>query len=692
MRRLSIAAKIGGGFLSVGLVLVISGFVGFWVINSLTQSLSQITGPVWDSMESANAGMRGIQKQLIAVDLVLRSTGENHDVEITEAEQFTTQAFQGMKSSGRVEQASLVEVDANLQKFSSAREDLLDAYRKFKESETELSENSATFQNFLVAVERLSSQRMLERDLNTKSAEDIEMAAEDGFGNEVAVQEEEAGVDNDSWAIINAAGEARLAILSRLDLYRRFMDEPADKNISANMDVLYEDLAYAVEVINEGGSIDKPVTDGLYAGKSYHQVIEALLLQHKDTLVTAMDGFLKMHVAHKTYAGIAETLMHQVENLTTDNRASVDIELVELDSLVIAGESTLYLSLLIGLGVAGVVSWLTVKTISGSVREIREQLHNIAEGEGDLTVSLQVKGNDEIADLAHEFNAFREKLRGMVSGLQTSIQQLVGTTRSIASVADSTGDEIQQQQRAVQSVATAINELATSFQEVTGNTSRAAVQAGDADRESAHGRSVVQETVMIIEKVASEVEHATGVVNSLGEKSEAIDSVLDVIRGISEQTNLLALNAAIEAARAGEQGRGFAVVADEVRGLAARTHDSISEIRTMIDQLQEGTATAISVMECARTQTMTSVEPVNQADASLDQIASKVASISELNRQIAHSAESQHNTVIGVEQDVISINEVASHTSEIATDLTQSTHELARLADDLQAHVRQFKV
>ncbi|MBL3589388.1 MAG: methyl-accepting chemotaxis protein [gamma proteobacterium endosymbiont of Lamellibrachia anaximandri] len=692
MRRLSIAAKIGGGFLTVGLVLVISGFVGFWVINSLTQSLSQITGPVWDSMESANASMRGIQKQLIAVDLVLRSTGESHDSEITEAEQFTTQAFQEMKSSGRIEQTSLVEVDTNLRKFSSAREDLLDAYRKFKETEAELSENAATLQNFLVDVERLSSQQMLERDLNTKSAEDIEMAAEDGFGDEDALQEEEAGADNDSWATINAAGEARLAMLSRLDLYRHFKDDTTDTNISTNMDTLYEDLAYAVEVINEDGSIDKLVTDGLYAGKSYRQVIEVLLLQHKETLVTAMDGFLKMHAAHKTYAGIAETLMRQVENLTTANRASVENELAELDNLVAAGESTLYLSLLIGLGVAGVVTWLTVKTISGSVREIREQLHNIAEGEGDLTVSLQVKGNDEIADLAHEFNAFREKLRVMVSGLQASIQQLAGTTRSIASMADSTGDEIQQQQLAVQSVATAVNELATSFQEVTGNTSQAAAQAGDADRESAHGRSVVQETVAIIEKVASEVEHATGVVNSLGEKSEAIGSVLDVIRGISEQTNLLALNAAIEAARAGEQGRGFAVVADEVRGLAARTYDSISEIRTMIDQLQEGTATAISVMECARTQTMASVEPVNQADASLDQIAGKVASISELNRQIAHSAESQHNTVIGVERDVISINEVVSHTSEIAAGLTQSTHELARLADELQAHVGQFKV
>ena len=294
--------------------------------------------------------------------------------------------------------------------------------------------------------------------------------------------------------------------------------------------------------------------------------------------------------------------------------------------------------------------------------------------------------------MANAFNAFSTKLRTMIITLQSSVDKLVHTSRGIAEVADRTGEEVNHQQQEIASVATAVNELTASFQEVVSSTSQAEDQAKAANNETIKSRDIVRATVARIKEVVDRVEDATAVVNSLEEKSDAISVVLDVIRGISEQTNLLALNAAIEAARAGEQGRGFAVVADEVRGLAARTHDSISEINSIINKVQEGTAQANNVMSAARTKTEASVDPANQASESLVEVANLVAAISGLNQQIARTAESQQITVNGVDKSIVMINEVSTRTSAGALELSRSTQELASLASELQGLVGQFKV
>jgi methyl-accepting chemotaxis protein len=389
---------------------------------------------------------------------------------------------------------------------------------------------------------------------------------------------------------------------------------------------------------------------------------------------------------------VAEHLMQTVEQMTADNRAQVEVETGELQRLVATGANSIIIAILLGLLVAVLAFMLTLRAIVRPIREVRDQLGSLSQGGGGLNVTLSVKGSDETAQLAQGFNAFTSKLRDMIAGVQESVNRLVSTTDDISRIADKAGEAVRYQQQEVASVTNAVAELTGSLQEVTANTFQAAERAGLADKETSQGRALVQQTLLLIQVVATEVEQATRVVNELGEKSESIGGVLDVIRGISEQTNLLALNAAIEAARAGEQGRGFAVVADEVRGLAARTNDSISEIQVMIDQLQQGTSQAIKVMTQARSQTQACVEPANQADTRLDQIAGMVRSITELNRGIANAAEAQHLTVVGVEKNLAGINEVAANTSSSAVELTTSTQVLSQLADELQALVGEFRV
>lgn len=693
MRRLNISVKIGGGFLSIGFILLVTGVTSYWVINTLNKSLANITGPVLDSMVAAESSVQSVQKQLLAVNRLL--TGGSR-VDITDRVRELDEAIYGslkkLSENGRVEAPELESLSRQLEVFIAARESLAEAHRTFLKNEGELSANSEYFEKLLVHVERLASDQMMIQDLNTASEYDLEQADQNELGDIGEDPGDSGSVANDLLITISAGGEARLAILARLNLYRKFKDNPEDSELKTQADTLYGDLSFAIETINENELFLKKVKQGPASGQTYRNALKELLKQHALLLQSAMDSFLAMNQAHVDYATVAGGLTQQADSLHGKIRGDINRERESLSSLVEAGFNAILISLVLGLLLAVPIYWMTVRSIAKPVAEIRNQLNQIAQGDGDLTVQLEVKSNDEIADVAMAFNAFSKKLRSMIVILQSSVEKLVDTSRGIAEVANRTGEEVKHQQREIESVATAVNELTASFQEVVSSTSHAEQQAMTANNETTKSREIVKATVTRIREVADKVEDATSVVDSLGEKSDAIGAVLDVIRGISEQTNLLALNAAIEAARAGEQGRGFSVVADEVRGLAARTHDSISEIHSIISKVQEGTAQANNVMNVARTKTETSVDPANQASESLAEVARLVAAIAGLNQQIARTAESQHVTVSGVDKSIVMINEVSGKTSASALQLSQSTRELASLAADLQDLAGQFRV
>ena len=677
MRRINVGVKIGAGFASLILILLVTGGTSYWVINTLSASLSTITGPVWDAMATTEAGIRSVQKQLIAVDSVLLGGGEESAREITEAEQTAEDAYKRLVASGQVEATVLQTLKQRMASFSKTRSELIGEHQAYRESEKKLSENSTRFQAFLVDVERLSSERMLKLDMN---------AGSEGL-NEAEQEEEKL-----SWQTINAAGEGKLATLSRLELYRRFKDETENQDIPRQIKLLYDDLAYSIEQINEDPLFDTPLNEGPYAGQKFSQALQALLNDHRELLDKVMQAYRQVKEARGRYSVAADQLMTIGETLNQEIKQHVGEEKLALGELVDTGYEMMLMAILIGVLVSLPIYWLTVRAIAGPMREISGQLKRISQGDGDLTVQLRVKSNDEIADVASAFNLFVVKLREMIASLQQASHRLVETSKQIGDVADETSEEVDRQRQEVESVATAINELSASFREVAENTTQASDSADGADREAEHGKRVVHDMVEKIHQVAQEVDRATQVIAGLGERSQAIEGVLDVIRGISEQTNLLALNAAIEAARAGEQGRGFAVVADEVRKLAGRTYDSISEIQAMIDQLQQGTTDVINVINDAHRHVNASVQPAGEAGESLVQIARSMGAISSLNREISRATDAQHKTVVGVDRSIVSINQVALQTSSSAGALRHSTHDLQDLAGELETLVGRFKV
>ncbi|MFB9135514.1 methyl-accepting chemotaxis protein [Vibrio olivae] len=326
------------------------------------------------------------------------------------------------------------------------------------------------------------------------------------------------------------------------------------------------------------------------------------------------------------------------------------------------------------------------------LNNVANALSQIASGDGDLTLRIEVESEDEVGRLAQSFNTFVGSLQQLIGRIRQQADELNHQADDSSQRANQAAQELNLQQQEVAMVATAVTEMASATQEIASHAEQTAHAAQESSQSTRSGHHLVVKTKESIHNLESEVRQASAVISDLDKHAQEISHVLATIQGVAEQTNLLALNAAIEAARAGEQGRGFAVVADEVRVLSQRTHASTEEIKSTIDVLQEITRKAVAFMESSSSLAQGSVEDADQATRALDEINQAVAVISDMATQIATAAEEQSHVTDEITQNVTSIKDVSDQLVSGSNQTQQQSEALKHQAAQLNQQVAAFNV
>jgi methyl-accepting chemotaxis protein len=461
------------------------------------------------------------------------------------------------------------------------------------------------------------------------------------------------------------------------------------------MRVRYETRGYVGTTTpeNEKKALDQ-IDDAIKGLQSIASTFSGVQAERLKQLEAVLGNYRSALLTFKTTIGNLATLR---KNMTTQGativKLSDEMYKIQLDRRDIESDEARNMQLictLLALILGVLAAVIITRQITRPLKETLEVVERI--GSGDLSQTMVVTRRDELGELQQGIQRMGSTLRDLIGNIRDSVVQIASAAEELSAVTEQTSAGVNSQKVETDQVATAMHEMSATVQEVARNAEQASQAASAADKEARDGDKVVGEAIVQIERLAAEVVRSTDAMTQLEQESDKIGKVMDVIKAVAEQTNLLALNAAIEAARAGEAGRGFAVVADEVRGLAQRTQKSTEEIEALVAGLQNGTRQVSTIMLSSRELTESSVTLTRKAGTSLESITLTVSNIQAMNQQIAAAAEQQSAVAEEISRSIVNVRDVSEQTASASEETAASSVELARLGNQLQMLVSHFKV
>jgi len=642
--NMPVKKKLFSGF-GVVLILIMvmasaaySGFADLMESNSNIRKSSAINNFVQEARyNEKNYFLRGSQEYAEATQSAIasaRKTAEETEKVLENPEQ----------------QSAMGSIQENLDKYQSAFQSTMEERATTKQAVDSMEVSAREAVDLFVEFEQFLQRRALQQLKN---------------GEEANAQE--------TFVLARRAGTLAREMLDTRRLEKNFLisESPADA----------DSLQARIGELDDGISELKASTN-TNAGREYISRIEKAVGDYASQFDSLA---LNMKRLNELQSSLTETARSAMDRAEEAYEVEQSLMLQARDKVSQILLIVTVVALAIGIGAA----LLITRAIITPLDQLVDHASKVADG--DLRQDISTDRKDELGRLMMAMQVMTENLRHTIKEVSDGVSQIASASEELSAVTEQTSTGANQQRDETDQVATAMNEMTATVQEVAKNAASAATSASESDQQSKEGHRVVTSAMAQIEALSTDVDQSADLIAKLREDSTNIGNILDVISSIAEQTNLLALNAAIEAARAGEQGRGFAVVADEVRALAKRTQDSTGEIETLVNTLQRGSKEAAESMRHNSDNAESAVEVARQAAESLDSIAASVSSIQGMNQQIATAVEEQTSVAEDISEGVVNIREVTDQSATANNQIAVSSSDLARLGGDLQRTVEKFR-